>query len=180
MNKYWDCKVPLSSLSWISRVGKSRYKLDLSGLHAQCEANYARLMRLLPDMDLVDRREFDVTGNGSDETIRICMEVVERCRYTTMLTIFQQQAWVNWVPAPKFDVRIYHDACMAEVVGYRAHRKVLAKYQYPNEKMLHEDEKYQLNCFLGEWLRHCSRLGRSIDGSGVEGVTIQKGAPCRD
>jgi uncharacterized protein YqiB (DUF1249 family) len=127
-------------------VGKSRYKLDLSGLHAQCEANYARLMRLLPDMNLVDRREFDVTGNGSDETIRICMEVVERCRYTTMLTIFQQQAWVNWVPAPKFD----------------------------------EDEKYQLNCFLGEWLRHCSRLGRSIDGSGVEGVTIQKGAPCRD
>ena len=27
-----------------------RYRVDLVGLQAACEANYARLMRLLPDM----------------------------------------------------------------------------------------------------------------------------------
>lgn len=144
-------------------MGKSRYKLDLSGLHAQCEANYARLMQLLPDIDTVDRREFDIATRGDKGSARICIEVVERCKYTTMLTVSQSNTLVEWVPAPKFDVRIYHDAAMAEVIGFRAHRKVLAKYDYPNEKMLHQDEKHQLNCFLGEWLSHCMKLGRSVE-----------------
>ena len=29
---------------------RERYRVDLVGLQAACEANYARLMRLLPDM----------------------------------------------------------------------------------------------------------------------------------
>ena len=29
---------------------RDRYRVDLVGLQASCEANYARLMRLLPDM----------------------------------------------------------------------------------------------------------------------------------
>ena len=29
---------------------RDRYRVDLVGLQAACEANYARLMRLLPDM----------------------------------------------------------------------------------------------------------------------------------
>ncbi|MEB2626823.1 DUF1249 domain-containing protein, partial [Pseudomonas sp. YuFO8] len=29
---------------------RERYRVDLIGLQAACEANYARLMRLLPDM----------------------------------------------------------------------------------------------------------------------------------
>jgi len=29
---------------------RERYRVDLVGLQAGCEANYARLMRLLPDM----------------------------------------------------------------------------------------------------------------------------------
>jgi uncharacterized protein YqiB (DUF1249 family) len=146
-------------------VGKSRYKLDLSGLHAQCEANYARLIQLLPDINTIDRHEFDIntSHDNNNSSARICIDVVERCKYTTMLTVYQSSASVNWVPAPKFDVRIYHDAAMAEVIGFRAHRKVLAKYEYPNEAMHHQDEKHQLNCFLGEWLGHCMQLGCSVE-----------------
>ena len=29
---------------------RERYRVDLASLQATCEANYARLMRLLPDM----------------------------------------------------------------------------------------------------------------------------------
>ena len=144
-------------------MAKPRYKLDLSGLHAQCEANYARLMVLLPDIDTVDLYEFAIRTGSNKGSARICIKVVERCKYTTMLTIYQTNKSVNWVPPPKFDVRVYHDATMAEVIGFRAHRRVLAKYDYPNEKMLHQDEKHQLNCFLGEWLSHCMQLGSSID-----------------
>ena len=142
---------------------KSRYKLDLSGLHAQCETNYARLMQLLPDINTIDLREFDISTSTDEGSARISIEVVERCKYTTMLTVYQSNTLVNWVPAPKYDVRVHHDAAMAEVIGFRAHRKVLAKYDYPNEKMLHQDEKYQLNCFLGEWLSHCLQLGSCVE-----------------
>lgn len=35
---------------------RERYRVDLIGLQAACEANYARLMRLLPDMRHAPRR----------------------------------------------------------------------------------------------------------------------------
>ncbi|MBF3230155.1 DUF1249 domain-containing protein, partial [Pseudomonas aeruginosa] len=31
---------------------RERYRVDLASLQATCEANYARLMRLLPDMQI--------------------------------------------------------------------------------------------------------------------------------
>ena len=35
---------------------RDRYRVDLVGLQAACEANYARLMRLLPQMREVQSR----------------------------------------------------------------------------------------------------------------------------
>jgi hypothetical protein len=35
---------------WSVNGVRDRYRVDLIGLQAACEANYARLMRLLPDM----------------------------------------------------------------------------------------------------------------------------------
>jgi uncharacterized protein YqiB (DUF1249 family) len=39
------------------------------------------------------------------------------------------------------------------------------RYEYPNQSMYHSDEKYQLNCFLGEWLNLCLEHGHSLDAS---------------
>ena len=33
----------------MQRAAKKAYRLDLASLHAVCEANYARLLRLFPD-----------------------------------------------------------------------------------------------------------------------------------
>lgn len=141
----------------------SRYRLDLSGLHAECEANYARLMDLLPKLSEVDRRDFQLGGADSEAGVRVSIEVTERCPYTTMVTVSQQQAVTPWVEPPRFEVRLYHDANMAEVVQYSGLRKVSARYDYPNEAMHQKDEKHQLNRFLGEWLRHCLAVGHSLD-----------------
>ena len=144
-----------------------RYSVDLAALHATCESNYARLMRLFPDYETANVREFQLS-NGQ----RVRIEVVERCRYTTLMKVSQHvgqaverleglDALDSWLMAPRFDVRAYHDARMLEVTAFQSRRQVRARYDYPNADMHAPDEKAQQNIFLAEWLSHCIEQGYS-------------------
>jgi len=64
---------------------RKRYHIDLSAHIAECEANYARLKRLLPDME---QRAFRV--RLGDREPRVRFEVGERQRYTTVLRIVRE------------------------------------------------------------------------------------------
>ena len=57
-------------------------------------------------------------------------------------------------------MRAYHDAGMLEVGSFQSCRRVEARYPYPNRRMHQQDEKYQQNRFLAEWLEHCLQDGR--------------------
>ncbi len=59
------------------------------------------------------------------------------------------------------DVRAYHDAHMLEVGAFQSHRRIAARYDYPNDRMHQQDEKSQQNRFLAEWLEHCLQNGRT-------------------
>jgi uncharacterized protein YqiB (DUF1249 family) len=139
----------------LQRTGKKAFKLDLAALHATCEANYARLLALFPDYETVNTREFFV-GDA-----RIAMQVVERCRYTTIFRLTQAHASVEWLGNLRIEVRAYHDAAMLEVSVFQSHGRVQGRYQYPNERMYQQDEKTQQNRFLSEWLEHCLANGRA-------------------
>ena len=69
----------------LQQARKKQFKLDLKELHALCEANYARLLRLFPDYETSNSREFEVGP------ARVQIDVVERCRYTTIFHLHQQQ-----------------------------------------------------------------------------------------
>ena len=114
-------------------MAKAKYTIDLAAQQAECEANYARIMRLLPDMATVDHRDL---GNGGDQL---------------------------WSSSADFSLRIYHDARMAEVVSFNRHRNLRVSYDYPNQRMYQRDEKTQLNLFLGEWLSHCLEYGHTLE-----------------
>lgn len=133
-----------------------RYSVDLAALHATCEANYARLMQLFPDYETANTREFQLP-NGH----RVRIDVVERCRYTTLMKVCQQGGGEGWLLAPRFEIRAYHDARMVEVTGFQSERRVQARYEYPNTAMHVPDEKAQQNIFLAEWLSHCIAQGCS-------------------
>ena len=142
-------------------MAKQKYKIDLAGQLAECEANYLRIMKLLPDMSFVDSREFGVEfAGGTPVDIRIT--VTERCKYTTMLQVSQLQASTQWSNAPCFVLRVYHDAQMAEVIAFDRHHRLYPRYEYPNSNMYQCNEKAQLNLFLGEWLSHCLRYGHAL------------------
>lgn len=157
-----------------------RYRVDLSGLQATCEANYARLMRLLPGM-----REQSALGqpmlgqpmlrrlalSAGDATLAVlALKVTEAGPYTSTVEVLEEPG-LAWLPAPRLEVRVYHDARMAEVTGAEHCRRLRPRYAYPNPAMHQPDEKTQLNLFLGEWLGHylaCGHLAENpVDRSVV-------------
>jgi uncharacterized protein len=130
------------------------HKLDLSGLHGTCEANYARLLRLFPDYETSNRREF-ILGEA-----KVSFEVVERCRYTTIFRLQQHSSEGPLLAPLCIEARVYHDARMLEVGRFQSKRVVHPRYEYPNEAMYQQDEKSQQNYFLADWLEHCLQNGR--------------------
>ncbi|MFC5696858.1 DUF1249 domain-containing protein [Pseudomonas sp. GCM10022186] len=141
---------------------RDRYRVDLIGLQAACEANYARLMRLLPQMREVRGSRRVALSQGERLLGVLALEVVEACPYTTTLQVRQEYS-LPWLPSPQLEVRVYHDARMAEVVGAENARRLRSVYPYPNADMHQPDEKSQLNLFLGEWLSHCLACGHELE-----------------
>ena len=155
-----------------TRLARKRaYKLNLSDLHSVCEANYARFIRLFPDYETANTRSFTL-GRA-----RVHLEVAERCRYTTIFRVLQQGSSSLWLGGLKVEVRVYHDARMAEVGMFQSHRRVEGRYQYPNKRMYQQDEKCQQNQFLADWLEHCLRNGLSDVGSMPSGLPGANGSP---
>ncbi|WP_221793046.1 DUF1249 domain-containing protein [Oceanobacter mangrovi] len=141
----------------INRKNK-RYVPDLTILSSLGQANYARLQKLVKD----DRVGVDHTyrvSNGSHSGQRISVKIEANHRYTTMVRVAQQDDSSQWSMPPVMQVRMYHDARLAEVVGYQNETVREGRYDYPNEKMRLPDEKTQLNRFLADWLEHCLKFG---------------------
>lgn len=128
---------------------------------SDCEVNYHRMMRLLPELDEEELWQFRVEGGGGS-TRQVSIRVTERSKYTTTLAVVQESLLSELLPKPTISVRLYHDAKMAEVLSFQRNRHMKAHYEYPNDKMFHPDEKSQLNRFLGEWLEFCLRSGRAL------------------
>ncbi|VXC15214.1 conserved hypothetical protein [Pseudomonas sp. 8Z] len=137
---------------------RERYRVDLVELQSTCEANYARLMRLLPSMRNEHQSRRVALSQGDHLLGVLNLEVLESCPYTTTVCVRQEHS-LPWLPVPQLHVRVYHDARMAEVVGAENARRLHIRYTYPNASMHQPDEKSQLNLFLGEWLSHCLACG---------------------
>jgi len=140
---------------------KKGYTPNLSKLMSDCEINYHRLMRLLPEIDDLEEWRFGVDAN-TEQLKQVSIHIVERSKYTTTVAVAQESLLEDWVPKPTLTVRLYHDAQMAEVLTFQRNRYIRQTYTYPNEKMFQPDEKAQLNVFLGEWLEFCLRSGRAL------------------
>ena len=136
-----------------------RYRIDLSGHIAECDANYVSLMKLLPDLHVADERAIglDLLTGGAMVRLR----VVERCPYTTTVRLQQSAPVAALFSAPAMTVRLYHDARTAEVTEYQSERGFQPIYDYPNLAMRLPDEKAQINKLLAELLSFYLQTGTS-------------------
>lgn len=135
------------------------YVPDLQELASLCESNYLRFLKLLPDTREGSERVIDISTSGGQQA-KIRILVNEAHPYTTMLTVSQEGLNPEWIHPPRMEVRLYHDASMAEVLCYQNQHKFEGRYQYPNPQMRMPDEKVQLNRFLADWLEHCLHHGQ--------------------
>ena len=161
-------------------MNRHRYSIDLRAHIAECDANYARVMRLLPRLAEDDARTIQLSLPG-DTHRRLVFRVTERCPYTTTVRVTclpggtgdaddrADEAWHPMLPAPRFTLRLYHDARTAEVIEYQSGRRLQARYPYPNAEMRQPDEKIQANRFLAEYLAHCLAHGRGAERVHPEG-----------
>jgi uncharacterized protein YqiB (DUF1249 family) len=140
---------------------RERYRVDLIELQAACEANYARLMQLLPAMRESNEVRRVALSQGDYAYGVLALQVLETCPYTSTVEVCQEYN-LAWLPTSRMEVRVYHDARMAEVITAQNARRFRGVYPYPNAAMHHPDEKTQLNLFLGEWLSHCLNCGHEL------------------
>ena len=113
------------------------------------EKNYRFLVQLLPEL----REEHVGHYQISCERNNLDVRVMEYGPYTQLLQLFQCfNNTSSLLGELRMNVRVYHDARLAEVVGYQGIERLLARYELPNAGMLHRDEKRQANLLLHDWL----------------------------
>ncbi len=148
-------------------VDRSRRRLALyESMGRIYSENYRLLLRLFPDLD-GDRQprllrhpalpgvQLELTAGGG--------------RYTSFLRLGQHlSVQPALLPDLSIDIRIYHDACLAEVVSYQGQGRFLAHYRVPNALMYQAHEKQQVNYFLREWLSHGLSRARRQQRPGAE------------
>lgn len=134
------------------------YRPKLSQLMRIYERNYRLLTPLLRSLQQIDDSvRYEVRG------IAYRLVLLSQTRYTSIVSVTQEG------DTPPFEegvmplaVRLYHDAKVAEVCSVPQGGALKPKYDYPNPHMHQQDEKWQLNCFLNDWLRHGLRHGFQV------------------
>ncbi|CAH0534389.1 hypothetical protein VST7929_02320 [Vibrio stylophorae] len=130
-----------------------KYRVDFPALMRLCEGNYAKLIGLVPRQQEVGAQcHYQVVQNHYRLTIE------ETTKYTTLIQIEQMDSQPGFLLS-QLQVRLYHDARVAEVCTSQQHGKPQPRYDYPNQKMYQQDEKHRVNHFLSEWLTFCLQHG---------------------
>jgi uncharacterized protein YqiB (DUF1249 family) len=113
-----------------------------------CEANYDRLIQLVPDLEhLQESVRASVHGKPA-----LYLRLLDRSPYT--LTVELTHAF-GWTIEPAVRIRVYLDARAVEVLSDHCRpevREVFRKQMRPQDVL---DYKWSLNYFLSRWLDHC-------------------------
>lgn len=184
---------------------KAKYRFDICQMTAECEANYRRLQRLLPDVAWMSAqvmarkiplpiamasplRRLSLSASWSTKTsLNVSFSLQQQSRFTSSLIITVDLALgevASYLSPPTvMQVQMYHDIKLAEVISIAGRRASLASYDYPNDKMFLPDEKAQQNKLLAEWLERCLSQGVESEGeskSAVDAMLVAAAACAAD
>lgn len=134
------------------------YRVDLGREQALCEANFVALRRLLGEAERGATLVFDVAMPNRPVHYTVSFEVRERSAHTAIVAVSADQYLSKWLHDLDFEVGMYFDAAMAEVVKFNGQRR-LKLFIGDGRRVDSEDEKHQVNQFLAEWLAYCVKYG---------------------
>jgi uncharacterized protein len=147
------------AVSWRSKPGSF---VSLMSLY---ESNYIRLGWLIPN--LRDLEGASISNVDNDLPLHVCVD--ERSPYTTTLTLTYlfEDADGARVADPDLQIRVYHDARLAEVQACaRWHRHtVLELIRSDLARAL--GDRWLRNVMLNKWLDYCVERGHRFAPSAV-------------
>lgn len=142
---------------------RRKYVPDLTAFMAQCEQNYALLLRLLqaaekqPVVSGTDACVQGLTETLNNDRVRLpfYLSIVDDARYTTTLVLSVELSSSEWVSPVKLKVRLYHDAQLAEVMEPNRNHAPKHQHLYPKQVKHYPDDKLQRNQLLSQCLSQC-------------------------
>ncbi len=130
--------------------------VSLMDLH---ENNYLRFRCLVSDLEAITDTAVSVVPGFMD----LHLHIIERSKFTTTVRLtyyFREGKGV--VAEPDLKLRIYHDACLVEVLaGHLRHGRQRLDHLPATALKL----KWRLNRLLYKWLGYCLHLGHEFSVS---------------
>lgn len=128
----------------------------LMGLYSE---NYHRLSRLFAPQ----RLKIGSYLSSLDDGVDVRLDVVERHRYT--LDLHLTYCFVDRETgelAPSADLRMYHDAHMAEVLDCRADQRLSRRIGPLRPARNIFQQRLRMSSFLNRWLEYLAEQGHSV------------------
>lgn len=142
-----------------------QYVPDLVSLQMLGELNYRRLGKLMRGQEEMDSWNFSVHSAGDQES-RLRLTLGKESRFTSEIALEfgpEMTAKLLFKTTLSMTVRLYHDVGIAEITD--GHRQYRGTYPYPNDAMLHRDEKFRLNQQLADLLELCLKHGHRLNNT---------------
>ena len=129
------------------------------GLMSLYDSNYARLLRLIPELHRLDGYYRSRVAGDCD----LHVEILERSRYTVTMSLsyFFYEDGVR-IADPDMKVRVYLDGLLAESMGFSGEHRHAA---FTRLSRLHRDEldvRWRRNIILNKWLEYLMDQGHLI------------------
>lgn len=133
----------------------------LGGLIALYESNYLRLLRLVPEIHLMEGTTVSRVAGALD----LYLTVLDRFKYTSTIALtYQFRENGEVIAEPDAQIRIYHDARAVEILSHVRRRRTSPPRRWRPGHMPELDRKWALNRFLYKWLGFCQRQGHLFLG----------------
>jgi len=128
------------------------------------EQNYRLLLRLVPNLD--DVEEGDISS-GQEDAMSLHLSVLERNSYTVTvhLTYLIPKEGGGFKATPDLQIRLYHDAKVAEVYLYNKHGQVDAQQFGISVGDSEITSRCKINAFLEKWLAYCVSCGHQFSSN---------------
>ncbi|MCV2401484.1 DUF1249 domain-containing protein [Marinomonas sp. C2222] len=146
----------------MTQKSSKNYVPDLVSLQMLGELNYRRLGKLMRGQENQTVWHFSVHSAGDQES-RLSLTQGEVSRFTSELHLEfgpETEKELLFTTTLSMTIRLYHDVKLAEITD--GHRQYSGSYPYPNDAMLHRDEKFRLNQQLADLLELCLKHGHRL------------------
>lgn len=148
----------------IDKMSK-QYVPDLVSLQMLGELNYRRLGKLMRGQEEMEAWYFSIHSVGNQES-RLSLTLGKESRFTTEIALEfgpEIEKKLLFEARLSMTIRLYHDVAIAEITD--GHRQYQGAYPYPNDAMLHRDEKFRLNQQLADLLELCLKHGHRLNNT---------------